>query len=233
MRLLCRRVVAGTPRPGREPPEAKTAQHVADAAFSQMHAEAGFDLPGQVDPPPAHHAVLGQGRSFADPPRHLGFLLGQQAGFGAGRHAIGQSRKPEFVITMHPVAKRLAIHAALLGLVRAAVAVQHQRERQHPSRRIRVLRPRRSPVPSSSVRTITTAILPSRTDESTANHAISALGIRCESRPTAAGIRQSSGAGAEVNVFPSQIKHLADRQPVKARKCAAAIAGGHKPTRSA
>ncbi len=67
--------MAGMPRPGREPSEAETAQHVADAALGQVHVEAGFDLPGQVDPPLTYHAVLGQGRAVANPFRHLGFLL--------------------------------------------------------------------------------------------------------------------------------------------------------------
>jgi hypothetical protein len=75
-------------RTGRQGAEAGAAQQRADAALGQLHVEARLDHSRQVDPAPAHHAVLGNGRPLAHQTRQLGCLLGGQTGLGTRRHTI-------------------------------------------------------------------------------------------------------------------------------------------------
>ena len=70
-------------RPHGQMAEPEPPQQGADAALGQMHAEAGLDHLREVDPAPAHHAVLGQIRTGPDQRRQLGLMLRRQAGLGA------------------------------------------------------------------------------------------------------------------------------------------------------
>lgn len=127
-------------RTGREAAKAEAAQQRANTALRQLHAEARLDDSRQVNPTPAHHAVLHEGRPLANQPRYLRLLFGGQARLGTGRNAIGQSRKTEFVIPVHPIAQRLSIHAAQLCRLGPGAPLQHQCERQHPTRGVGVPR---------------------------------------------------------------------------------------------
>lgn len=75
MGLLSFSVLLGASWPHRYPPEAETTQHCADRSFRQLDPIALFDHMREVDPPPAHHAMLGQIRSTPDQFGHLSFLL--------------------------------------------------------------------------------------------------------------------------------------------------------------
>ena len=76
MRLLSGRIMARMTRPGGQASEAKPTQHCPNAALSKMHTEPLVDQPRQVDPSPAHDAMLGKACAVADPSRHFLGLLG-------------------------------------------------------------------------------------------------------------------------------------------------------------
>ena len=88
MRRLRLGVMAGMARSGRQAAKAKPTQKCADATFGEMHAEARLDHPREIDPSPAHNAVLGQPRPFTDHPSHLSILFGQEPWFGTRRWVI-------------------------------------------------------------------------------------------------------------------------------------------------
>ena len=67
--------MTGVARARHQAPEAKAAQHVADAALRQCYPEPGLNGARQVRSAPADHAVLGQVRALPHPLSHLGFLL--------------------------------------------------------------------------------------------------------------------------------------------------------------
>lgn len=84
MRLLDRGVLLGTSWPHRYPPEAQTTEQIADRSFGQFDPIALLDHVREVDPPPAHHAMLGQIRPVPNQLGHLAFLLGESLGFAPG-----------------------------------------------------------------------------------------------------------------------------------------------------
>src|SRR5450759_5683626 len=67
------------------------------------------------------------------------FLSGRQFGGPAAGLTIAQTREARRVVTMHPVAQGLAIHAAGLGCARAVSPVENHCKRQQPPRRRAVL----------------------------------------------------------------------------------------------
>ncbi|CAA9299606.1 MAG: hypothetical protein AVDCRST_MAG40-262 [uncultured Gemmatimonadaceae bacterium] len=126
------------PRPDRQAPEPQLGQQLAHRALVQAHPELAPDPRLQVAAAPAHHAVARQLRPLLDPAVHRGLLLGREPRRGAGGAAVRQPGDPLGVVAVHPVAERLPVHAARLGRVLARTPVQHQRDRQHPPRRVRV-----------------------------------------------------------------------------------------------
>jgi hypothetical protein len=112
MRILKRSVLLGTVRPHRYAPEAEAAQQIADRSLGQLDPVALLDHKRQVDPAPAHHAVDGQIGASPNQLRHLPCLLGGQTRLRSRRRAV---RKPLYslgVVTVHPIAQRLTVHAA-------------------------------------------------------------------------------------------------------------------------
>ena len=146
-RLLRRRVALGVPRAHGQAPEAQPAQQLAHRALVQPRPEAPFDEVAQIGAAPARQAaVLGRVRPRLDPPFHLGLLRRRQARLRAGAaRPVGQARDALGVVAVHPVAQRLPVHAALGRRLAPRAALQHQRDRQHPTRRLRIPRPRRLP----------------------------------------------------------------------------------------
>src|SRR5665213_4594666 len=67
------------------------------------------------------------------------FLSGRQFGGPSAGLTIAQTREACRVVTMHPVAQGLAIHAAGLGCARAVSPVENHCKRQHSPRRCAVL----------------------------------------------------------------------------------------------
>ncbi|OLB60329.1 MAG: hypothetical protein AUI13_00665 [Gemmatimonadetes bacterium 13_2_20CM_2_69_23] len=77
MRRLGRGILLGSPRPHRYSPEPEAMQQRADRAFGQGDAVALLDHAGEVGPPPAHHAMLGQIWPLPHQLCHLPSLLGR------------------------------------------------------------------------------------------------------------------------------------------------------------
>ena len=97
--------------------------------------------PLQIDTAPANHTVPLKVRTLLDPFHHFGLLFGRQAGQRpvAARQSE-QTLRSQLVVAVHPVAQRLTVHRAGLGRSLARPAFQHQANRQHPTRRFRILR---------------------------------------------------------------------------------------------
>jgi hypothetical protein len=135
------------PRAHGQAPEAQPAQQLAHRALVQPRPEAPFDAVAQIGAAPARQAaVLGRVRPRLDPPFHLGLLRRRQARLRAGAaRPVGQARDALGVVAVRPVAQRLPVHAALGRRLAPRAALQHQRDRQHPTRRLRIPRPRRLP----------------------------------------------------------------------------------------
>lgn len=138
-------------RPHGHMAEPEPPQQGADAALGQMDAKAGLDHLRQVDPAPADDAVLGQIGTGADQRRQLGLMLRRQAGPGARRLAIRQPGQALLVEAMDPVAQGLTVHAAGLRRFGTAATLHHQRERQHPPCRVRILAARGRPTKACRV----------------------------------------------------------------------------------
>jgi hypothetical protein len=65
-----------------------------------------------------------------------------------GRPGRGRSARPANpcrIVAMNPVAQRLSVHPATLRRLRPAAPLQHERQRQHPVRRLGFSRARRLP----------------------------------------------------------------------------------------
>jgi len=131
------------PRAHREPAVAELGQHLADRAFVQRNPEAPLQFVAQIHPPPTHHTVTNRIGAGLDQGLQRRGLFGRQFRLGTRRLEIVQTAEPFGVVAMHPVPQRLPIHPAGLGRRRAIRPVQHQRDRQHPTRRRTVLLPRR------------------------------------------------------------------------------------------
>jgi hypothetical protein len=128
-------------------PEAQPAQQLAHRALVQPWPEAAFDAVAQVDTAPPHQAsLLGRLRSRFDPALHLRLLRRRQARLRTGTaRPVGKARDAIGVVAVRPIAQGLPIHAALGSRLAPRPALQHQRDRQHPPRRLRIPRPRRFP----------------------------------------------------------------------------------------
>ena len=204
MRRLRHRVVAGMARPCREAPETQSAQQRTDAALRQVHAEPCLDHACKVDPPPAYHAVLRDRRPVRNEAGNRRILLGAQSRLGPWRRPIRQTSKPRFVVAVHPVAQRLAVHAALLRRLGARAALQHQCQGQHPPRRVAVRRARRHPPKSRRVQ------IPTRDRNSHRHRPPPPLNTaRTESRPPV--VRESPTSHPQMPLVLAQAKFRLSR----------------------
>ena len=98
--LLGGRVLPGVLRAGGDAPETQAAQQAADCALGHAHAELGLQNPRQVDPAPAHHAVLGRVGPRADQlGQPLRLRLVQQR-LASATPAVGQAVQPALVVAI-------------------------------------------------------------------------------------------------------------------------------------
>jgi len=190
----------------------------------QPHAKALLDQVAQVDAAPAHHPMPGQVRTGLDPAFQLGLLRRREPRLRTrAARPIGQAGQPLGVVAVHPVAQGLPVHAAAGGRLRARVALQHQRDRQHPPGRLRIPRPRRLP-PQVGGRQLGPrdcqrhAILPIH-PPGEANHARSSRGITGESTIQAVGISALVSGSRRNPCWPS------DRKAVRSGHAGRAGAG--------
>ena len=116
-------------------------EELSDIALVEVDAEPLGDDALEVDPPPAHEAVLLTIRPGLDEGRERGQLLRRQAGLRAVRPIVDQALQTRGVEAMHPVAQGLAIHAADTGRRSAIHPVPDSGQRQKPPALIEVLRP--------------------------------------------------------------------------------------------
>lgn len=112
MRLLNLSVLPRTSWAYRYPPEAETTKQITDRTFGQLDPIVLLDHVREVDPPPAHHTMLGQIGSVANKLRNRALLLGGEPGLRPGRGSIMQPLQTFSIVAMHPVAQALSIHAA-------------------------------------------------------------------------------------------------------------------------
>lgn len=78
MRLLGGYVLAGMLGPHGKSPKTQAVQHVADRTFSHDDVERLLDLMRQVNPSPAHNAVLSKIGPILHPLHHRLLLLNRQ-----------------------------------------------------------------------------------------------------------------------------------------------------------
>lgn len=92
--------------------EAQPIQHFAHTALVKGDAEARCDHVAQIDAAPAHNAVGGDiGAPFHNLGK-LGLLFLCQSWRRAAGLAVDKPFDAELIVTMHPVAQRLAVHPA-------------------------------------------------------------------------------------------------------------------------
>jgi len=101
----------------------------------QLHAEKPFEFADKVAAAPAHDLVANEVRPLLNEFDENRFLSGRQFGWPAAGLTIAQTREARRVVTMHPVAQGLAIHATGLGCARAVSPIENHCKRQHPPRR--------------------------------------------------------------------------------------------------
>ena len=134
-------VLSRMTRPGADVGEAELLQKLSDIAWVKVDAEPLGDDALEVDPPPAHDAVLLTIRPGLDDLRKLGPLLLRQARLGTRRPIVDEALGPSGVEAMHPVAQRLAVHAVDLGCSSSVHPVPDRRQRQKPPALVHGLRP--------------------------------------------------------------------------------------------
>ena len=139
--------------------EAESAQDRAHRPLRNPHAEAPLHDAAQVTPPPAHDPVRRRIRSRLDDLRKRAHLRGIEHGWTPRERAVGETRQPLRIVAMNPFVgktvhwtvfcssspQRLSVHPATLRRLRPAAPLQHERQRQHPARRLGVSRARRLP----------------------------------------------------------------------------------------
>ena len=94
----------------------------------------------EVDPTPAHDAVLLPIRTGFDDPRQLSQSFRRQARLGAVRPVVDKALRARCIEAMDPVAQGLAIHAPDPGLRPTIHSIPDRSQRQKPTALIDVLR---------------------------------------------------------------------------------------------
>jgi hypothetical protein len=95
--------------------EAERLEKLADAPLVIRDAEASGDRRLQVDTTPAYDAVRLRIRPGLDDLRELGQLRRREPRLRAFAAMIEEPPRPFGIETMHPIAQRLAVHAAHLA----------------------------------------------------------------------------------------------------------------------
>jgi hypothetical protein len=131
--------------PHRQAGEAEPAQNLADRALVQLDAEAPRDHRLQVDPPPAHHAVRSRIRSVLDDGLQLLHLLGREPWRRPRVGSVVQPGETLGVVAVDPVPQGLPVHPGVPRRVLTGMPLEHQRQGEHPPRRLGIAAARRRP----------------------------------------------------------------------------------------
>jgi hypothetical protein len=110
--------------------EAEIGQQLGDRAFGIDDAEAILDHLLQIAAPPTHDPVAVGVRPGIDDLGQLPQLIAAEPAPTPRRRPVHEPLRAVPVEAMHPVAKRLPVHAADPGRVAPAHPVTHRRQRQ-------------------------------------------------------------------------------------------------------
>src|SRR3990172_2790121 len=119
--------------------EAELPQKPPDGVLAHRDAEAVLDNTNEIDATPSDDAVLVEIRPLPHQRLDLHPLLVCQLGWPPRRGVVDQRVDAAFVERVHPIAQRLAIHAADPRCRLPAHAVADSRQRQQPARLIGIL----------------------------------------------------------------------------------------------
>jgi hypothetical protein len=128
-------------RPRADVGEAELLQKLSDVARMKVDAEPLSDDALEVDPPPAHDAVLLTIRTRLDDLREPSPLLRRKARLGTLRPVVDEALRTRPVEAMDPVTQRLAVHAPDLRRRASVHAVSDRSQRQKPPALVGILRP--------------------------------------------------------------------------------------------
>src|SRR5271170_1021023 len=123
-------VLGRVARPGAYVGKAELLEKLANVTFVIVDAEPLGDDALEVDPSPAHDAVLLAIRTYLDDGRELDQLLSRQARLGTLRPIVDEPFRPSGVEAMNPIAQRLPVHAADPGRRAPVHPVPHRSQRQ-------------------------------------------------------------------------------------------------------
>ena len=91
--------------------ETETVQQLAHGLLTHRLAELGFHTAFDVDSAPADHPILPKVGTGLDPFGNLGLLPLRQPRRAARQWPVTEPTQALIIITMHPVAQRLPVHA--------------------------------------------------------------------------------------------------------------------------
>jgi hypothetical protein len=134
--------IAGT---NRQAPKPEATQNFSNRSFREQHSKFALNLGRQINPTPTNHPVDFKVRTGFHPLRHLGHLLVREPPGAARCLAIRKSLRAVLVVPMHPIPKRLTIHARHSRRFGSRDALQNKRYGQQPARRFRIVRGNRQP----------------------------------------------------------------------------------------
>ena len=121
--------------------EAKFLEELSDIARMKVDAQPLGDDALEVEPTPAHDAILLTIRPRLDDLRELSQLLRRKARLGTRRPIVDEALRTRPVEAMDSVTQRLAVHAANLRRRRPVHPVPDRSQRQKPPALVGVLRP--------------------------------------------------------------------------------------------
>ncbi len=121
-------------RPRHQPSEPSRYSTVLLLRSARITPNAALDRPCQINPAPAHDAMLRRVWTVANTLGHFGFLLRrEQALWTSLAVPIGQPGQALIVGAMDPVAQRLTTHTGRLCDLGTRCTLQHKCQCRHPS----------------------------------------------------------------------------------------------------
>src|SRR5713101_1785568 len=120
--------------------KAKLLENASEAHLGQINAKAFAKNPLEIHAAPARNPILLRiGASFHETPQFL-FLLQRKLRWAARGCGVDQAFSALVIETMHPIAQRLAIHAADARRLFAVHSVVNRSQGQEATRLVGVLR---------------------------------------------------------------------------------------------
>ena len=105
--------------------QAQFAQPFADRALLKRYPKSASDFVTQIHTTPAHHMMHQRIWTRDDQLEQFLHLGGRQLRCWAGSATRYQTVSTDLVVTMHPIAQSLPVHARLPRRILAATALQH------------------------------------------------------------------------------------------------------------